>query len=364
MVDDTPNDLQIIGNILHEREYKIAAVNNGKEALEFVKKATPNLILLDVLMPNMDGYEVCRRMKENEKTKDIPIIFISALRDKKNLLEGFAHGAVDYITKPFNRDEVYARVKAHLTIYNQRNELDRLNEKLKETNATKDKFFSIIAHDLKNPLGAFKNVTSFLLKNLRELDDAERMEFLHLMNSSAEHIYSLLENLLHWSKTQSGNIEFNPEDNDLGFIAQDSIQLLKMNADKKSINLHSEIKDRTLVLSDLNMTSTIIRNLLSNAIKFTPDGGEVKIYAKSVGNFQEVTIEDNGVGIPDNVIDKLFRVDVHISTKGTSKEDGTGLGLVLCKEFVEKNGGKIRVESQLDKGSKFIFTMPKSKMKE
>ena len=362
LVDDTANDLQILGNILHDKKYKIAAVKSGKEALEFIGKKNPNLILLDILMPDMDGFEVCQKIKENEAFRHIPVIFISALREKKNVLQGFEYGAVDYITKPFNKEEVLARVKAHITIYNQKNELDALNEELIGINRTKDKFFSIIAHDLKNPLGAFKNVTGFLLKNFRELDDNEKMEFLNLLNSSAQNVYSLLENLLYWSNSQRGMIEYNPEDNDLSFIAEDSIKLLAMNAEKKSIKLESAIKEKSYVYADANMVSTIIRNLLSNAIKFTPEGGNVKISAKKKDKFYEITISDDGVGIPKDTLKKIFLLDVHISTKGTSREEGTGLGLVLCQEFVRKNGGDIRVESEEGVGSRFIFTLPVSKM--
>ena len=165
IVDDNPNDLQIIGNILKAVNYKIAVFTSAKEALEFIRKKQPDIIILDIMMPEIDGYELCRQIKLMEESRDIPVIFISALRETVDIVKGFEIGGLDYVTKPFRKEEVISRVNAHMTIYKQKKELYNLNESLKEINSTKDKFFSIIAHDLKNPLGAFKNVTSFLLKN-------------------------------------------------------------------------------------------------------------------------------------------------------------------------------------------------------
>ncbi len=358
IVDDNKNDLQILGNILREAGYKIAATANGTDALEFVGKKNPDLILLDVKMPDIDGYEVCRRIKAIDGSDSVPVIFISAMREAGDVLKGFETGGVDYITKPFTKDEVLARVNAHLTIFRQKKKLDKLNRDLSEINRTKDKFFSIIAHDLKNPLGSFKNVTGFMLNNFPELGEGEKIEFLNLMNDSAQHVYSLLENLLNWSRSQTGKLEFNPVKVDLKILAAENISLIKMNADKKDIAIINEINERTNVFADPNMVSTIIRNLITNAVKFTHKGGEVVISSKKKGNFVEVTVKDSGIGMNEDISSKLFNMKAHHSTKGTEEEGGTGLGLILCKEFVERHGGSIWVESEVDKGSSFRFTLP------
>ncbi len=358
IVDDNPNDLQIIGNILKEMNYKIAAFTNAGDALEFINKKLPDIIILDIMMPEVDGYELCRQIKQLDFARDIPVIFISALRETVDIVKGFEIGGMDYITKPFKKQETIARVSAHLTIFRQRKELNKLNDELKEINSTKDKFFSIIAHDLKNPLGAFRNVTSFLLKNFKTLPEEEKLDFVDLMNQSASHVYTLLENLLNWSRTQTGRMEFNPEKFNLALVVADTIQLVKMSADKKEITLVNNIEPDTLVVADINMITTVIRNLITNALKFTHKGGTITVNGTPKGDYYQVEVADTGVGMSEDIKQKLFNIKHHHSTLGTNEERGTGLGLILCKEFIERNNGHIWVDSEPDKGSKFNFTLP------
>lgn len=362
IVDDNPNDLQIIGNILKAVNYKIAVFTSAKDALEFIRKKQPDVIILDIMMPDIDGYEVCRQIKTMDDSRDIPVIFISALRETVDIVKGFEIGGLDYVTKPFRKEEVISRVNAHLTIYKQKKELHLLNESLKEINSTKDKFFSIIAHDLKNPLGAFKNVTSFLLKNFKTLQEEEKLDFIDLMNQSAHHVYSLLENLLNWSRSQTGRLEFYPENFDLSMIVNDTIQLLKITAEKKEIELINKVESGSVVFADVNMITTVIRNLISNAVKFTHKNGTITITGiKQDDNFYQVEVADTGVGMSEDIKQKLFNIKHHHTTLGTGNEKGTGLGLILCKEFVEKSRGSIWVDSELEKGSKFCFTVPAMK---
>jgi two-component system, sensor histidine kinase and response regulator len=359
IVDDNPNDLQIIGNILKAVNYKIAVFTGAYDALEFIKKKQPDIIILDIMMPDTDGYELCRQIKQLDFAREIPVIFISALRETVDIVKGFEIGGMDYITKPFRKEEVLSRVNAHLTIFKQKKELNKLNETLKDSNSTKDKFFSIIAHDLKNPLGAFKNVTSFLLKNFNTLQEEEKLDFIDLMNQSAHHVYSLLENLLNWSRSQTGRMEFNPEKFDLSMIVNDSIQLLKITADKKEITLINNIAPGTMIFADINMITTVVRNLISNAIKFTHKDGSISVSGyNNINGFIQVEVSDTGIGMNEDIKQKLFNIKHHHTTLGTGNEKGTGLGLILCKEFVEKNNGKIWVESEFNKGSKFCFTIP------
>jgi signal transduction histidine kinase len=243
-------------------------------------------------------------------------------------------------------------------IKNQKNELSNLNEKLHELNNTKDKFFSIIAHDLRNPLGNFKEIANLMTSSNYEMDEAEKKEFLDLIKDSANNLYSLLENLLEWSRSQRGIMQFNPNEFDLYLLAQNNINMLKFSADSKNIRIISNIKEGTNVTVDGNMIITVIRNLVSNAIKFTPDGGNITINSSNGDKEIIISVSDSGVGIPQSLIDKLFRIDQQVTSIGTNEETGTGLGLILCKEFVEKHGGKIWVESEVGKGSTFYFTIP------
>ncbi|MFA3784041.1 PAS domain S-box protein [Melioribacteraceae bacterium 4301-Me] len=237
-------------------------------------------------------------------------------------------------------------------------EIKKYAEELKELNITKDKFFSIIAHDLKNPFITILGFAELLLADFDELTDDEKKFYVEEMKKSAEMSHTLLQNLLQWSRSQTGRIEYNPQKISLKQIVEQNFALLKQAAAKKNICLESHVDNNTFLNADEDMTDTIIRNLLTNAIKFTSSGGIVSVAANKIDSFTEITISDSGVGMDEESMSKLFKLDSTFSTAGTSNEKGTGLGLIICKEFVEKHGGKIRVESQLGKGSKFIFTLP------
>jgi signal transduction histidine kinase len=229
---------------------------------------------------------------------------------------------------------------------------------LEELNTTKDKFFSIISHDLKSPFNTILGFTDLLIDNFREYNPAETLECLEIIKSSSEHASQLLENLLLWAYAQTGRIEFSPLLLHLKEIVQENIDFVKGLALKKRIQILSLIDEDCLLQADRNMTNTIFRNLLTNAIKFTNPEGQIIVTASNIGLFTEVTVQDNGTGIPEENIDRLFGLGQKYYRKGTADEKGTGLGLILCKEFVEKHGGTIWVESELGKGSQFKFTLP------
>ncbi len=237
-------------------------------------------------------------------------------------------------------------------------ELQAAYDNINELNATKDKFFSIIAHDLKSPLGSFRELTKLLYDAHLDFTEEEKLEFIELMKDSAKNIYSLLENLLEWSRSQRGTIQFEPSTNNLNNIIDENINLAKPTADNKKIKILNQIDSTIFLNIDKNMITTVIRNLLSNAIKFTPENGIIKINAKKYEDKIEVSVIDNGIGMCQDTISKLFRIDVNVTTLGTLKEKGTGLGLILCKEFVELHKGKIWVESEVNVGSTFKFTLP------
>jgi len=236
--------------------------------------------------------------------------------------------------------------------------LEQYLEELKELNATKDRFFSIIAHDLKNPFGALKNLSDILYSMYNDFSEEERLEIISEMYKSSNKLYELLENLLTWSRSQRGTIQFNPEETNLKLITNNCVELLKESANNKSIKLQDEVSEELVVNCDVNMITTVVRNLITNAIKFTPENGEITVFAEKTENEVIVAVRDTGIGISDEDKQILFRIDVHHTTIGTSQEKGTGLGLILCKEFVEKHGGKIWVESEIGKGSTFKFTIP------
>lgn len=365
IVDDISENLQVLGNILSERNLDVSFASNGQQALDAVEFEAPDVILLDISMPEMDGFEVCKRLQANPTTKDIPVIFLTAKTESESVVKGFKLGAVDYVTKPFNAAELVSRVFTHIElnlsrklIKQQNQKLQKQNNDLQELNATKDKFFSIVAHDLKNP---FNTIIGFaeLLITKKDMKPEKLSRFHQYIYDSSQKAYSLLENLLDWSRSQTGRLQWKPDNINIAAIACEVIDLLAGTASNKAIELTLKVEDPLYVFADGNMITTVIRNLVSNALKFTKEGGFVKIISASKNNMIEITIEDSGIGISEENIKKLFRIDENVSTTGTAKEKGTGLGLILCKEFVEKNNGNISVESKIGQGSKFIFTLPK-----
>lgn len=240
--------------------------------------------------------------------------------------------------------------------------LKQSEKKLKELNATKDKFFSIIAHDLKNPFNVLIGSSEMLLKNYDKFNTTHYKQVVRNINQSAKYGYSLLENLLKWARSQTNRIQWKPITINLKDLTHDVILIFEQTAETKNIKLTYSFDDNLTIYADYDMISTVLRNLISNALKFTPKGGEIQILANPAykNNMIEITVSDTGIGIDKQHLNKLFRIDVTHSTSGINNEKGTGLGLILCKEFVEKNNGKIRVESEIGKGSRFIFTLPKS----
>lgn len=241
-----------------------------------------------------------------------------------------------------------------------RNEADikNKNDKLKELNATKDKFFSIIAHDLKNPIFALKQTAELLSDVNHPLNDSEKSEFLKEFTNSSKTVLELLENLLTWSGSQTGRIDFNPISMDVKFIVDQTIRLLNASALNKSIDLINLISESIIIKADVNMLTTVIRNLVSNAIKFTPNNGMITITGRIDENIH-ISISDTGVGISNENIEKLFKIDSNFISHGTNDEKGTGLGLILCNEFILKHDGRIDVESGVGKGSTFTIVLPR-----
>lgn len=248
--------------------------------------------------------------------------------------------------------------KAYQQLKEQKTELEETEQLLRNANNTKDKFFSIIAHDLKNPFLTILGLSDIMVTEFNALDKNKLYTFNVEIQKAAKYTYHLLENLLHWARSQKGNLQLRREKLNLSALVQENLSLLSSNAKKKAIRLNSEVPADAEIYGDRNTIVTVLRNLLTNALKFTNLAGSITVYAGKSGDFYEITVEDTGIGMSDEVKNKLFRIDVQQSSTGTAKEKGTGLGLILCKEFIEKNNGTIRVESEEGKGSRFIFTLP------
>jgi len=371
VVDDQPTNLKVMAGVLSE-EYTLSIANNGINALKMLEKRIPDLILLDIMMPEMDGYEVCRRLKENEKTKDIPVIFLTAKTEIEDVVKGFEYGAVDYIFKPFHTTEMKVRVRNHLNLFHSKNEIKQMNQKLLEaqedlkkvnslleiSNQEKDKFFSIIAHDLKSPFNSILGFSEILKEEINNLDQNAIVEYAGIINYSTRQTLQLLENLLHWARMKQGRMEYLPKNLALSEITEEVLGLVKENARQKNIFLINNVPLETQVFADENMLKTILRNLIVNSIKFTNSGGVVEITSMINNNQIQISVSDTGVGISKQNLEKLFLIGTSFTTRGTDHEKGTGLGLLLCKELVEKHSGRIWAESEINSGTIFHFTVP------
>ena len=396
IVDDNSNNLFSLHELIKDNfPVEVIEATSGFEALRIINEQPVDLCLMDVQMPEMDGFETAKLVRSRPKTAHIPVIFITAFDPNKNLMaKGLNAGGLDYLTKPIDDVQIVHTLNMYLRFLGrERNinseldkkvqmrtiELQNINRKLnieieerkraetalqesetklREANAAKDKFFSIIAHDLRNPFNAVIGFSNVLRENIFELDIKEISEYIGYIYESATNAYTLLGNLLDWARSQTNSIQFNPGAINISDIINSTLIILSGEATKKNITMSLTIPNDCVVLADSNMVSAVFRNLVSNAIKFTRSGGFISIYSRITEGYHEFTIEDNGIGIQKKDIEKLFRIDTKVYSKGTAEESGTGLGLILCKEFIEKNAGTIRVESEPGKGSKFKFTLP------
>jgi signal transduction histidine kinase len=352
IVDDVSKNIQLLGSILRQEGYSLSFATSGKQALDMVVSDTFDLILLDVMMPEMDGFEVCKRLKQQPDIRDIPVIFLTAKAEAESVVNGFELGAVDYVTKPFNVKELLARVKAHLTIIQQRRQLEQLN-------ASKDTFLSMIAHDLRSPFSALQHLIHLTAEQITASGHTTLEQTMKLIETSTDNLHALLENLLTWSRIQRGVMEYHPHTMDVHVIVTRNVELLASNAEQKQMSLKNMVAEQLLVSADMDMIDAVVRNLISNALKFTEAGGSIEVRATHDERHVTVSVSDTGIGIAEEHLSKLFRIDAKYKRLGTAREKGTGLGLILCKEFVEQHGGTIRVESEVGKGTTFSFTLPK-----
>jgi two-component system, sensor histidine kinase and response regulator len=360
VVDDNPRNIQVIGTILREAGYEVGFALNGKQALDILQdSADYDLVLMDIKMPVMDGFETTKLLSRNERLREIPVIFLSASHETDNIIAAFDIGGVDYVTKPFNTKELLARVNTHIQLKYRTLQVKNYAIELEKLNATKDKFFSIIAHDLRNPFEGILMICRTLLARMATYSQEEIKMQIEMISSATESGNKLLENLLIWSRSQTGGITFKPTEMELGPLIDRCIDSLSTQAQAKNISINYISKSKLKANTDESMFCHILRNLMTNAIKFTEGPGMITIGVEQNNGSIEVSVTDTGIGISEQDMNRMFRIDGNISSRaGTRNESGSGLGLILCQEFVEKMGGSIRVESESGKGSRFTFTLP------
>lgn len=356
VVDDNQINFKVVSSFLKDQNYNIEYAINGFEALNILQNLQIDLIIMDVLMPQMDGFETTKKIKSDEKYKDIPIIFLTAKTQTKDIIEGFHAGAVDYITKPFNGDELIMRVKNHL-------ELSEAKQTIIKFQKTRDRLYSILAHDIRSPLTSITMLLDGLSGNYIDPNSSGFKSIVSTISLSTKNTLTLIQNILEWTKIQSYDIALFVESVDLQMVIDKTISLLMMNLQEKNLKVFCHIPPNTFMFVDEITVSNIFRNLIANAIKFTKPGGEITISSEESSEFVHITIQDTGIGMSSEIIEKIFDKDEHFTCRGTNNEPGTGLGLYMVKDFVKLNKGTLKVESEIDYGTKFTISFPKNKQK-
>ncbi len=354
VVDDIPTNVMLVQAILKKEGYSIITADNGAKALGIAQDQHPNIILLDIMMPEMDGYEVLQRLKSNPETNDIPVIIMSALNDMPSIVKGYQLGATEYVTKPFQREELVKRIAHRFELYS----IERIKEELESTIEARDSLFSIISHDLRSPLGSLKMLNNSVLRLIdKEKVGNDAYEMLLMMNKTSEDTFQLLDNLTKWNKYSQNKSQLYKQKTDINGLIESIITLFLPIAELKNVTIESKGLEGVLMGEvDVDKVKTIVRNLLSNAVKFSYEGGKVIISTRTEDNFMYFNIQDSGKGIKEEDKEKLLNQS-HFSTYGTNNEHGSGLGLMLCKAFVELHGGKFWFKSEEEKGSTFHFSI-------
>jgi len=358
IVDDVVSNVLLLKILLTNEKFQVCTANNGTSCIEMTRKEHPDLILLDVMMPDMNGFDTATILKKDDSTKDIPIIFLTALNTPQDLVHGFQVGASDFLTKPFNKEELVMRVTQQISLVAAKRIIEKQNEELRATLSNRDKMYSVIAHDLRSPMASIRMVLNLVVASASpETVGAELYTLLDQANRESEEVHDLLDNLLKWTKSQTGRLTVVKQELDLSDIIPGVVEIFETIAQTKRIKLDYQPTGGALkVEADNDMMKTVVRNFLSNAIKFSPEDSTIEIIMAQEGDFAKVSVRDHGVGIAADRLESIFHKGE--TTYGTGGEEGSGLGLQLCQDFARKNGGDCTVESVEGEGSTFSVLIP------
>ena len=361
VVDDTPENLQVLTGMLKDRGYKVRPAPNGKVALQAAKSEPPDLVLLDVNMPDLNGYEVCARLKRDERLRDVPVIFISALTETLDKVMAFGVGGVDYITKPFQFEEVEARVAAHLKLRRLQLELEVRNRELRQTNEElrrlqelRDNLTNMIVHDLRSPLTGVLSAFTVIAGEPEALSPTNR-RLLGVAQSALDQVIAMVSSVLDLSKIEAGELRPQRKDCDLLALVYQTAATLEPLRGSRTILFECDAEAIPAFL-DRDLIARVIQNFLGNALKFTGDKGTIRLRVERLPAGAKVSVIDDGPGIPAEFHERIFEKYGQVKTGRPML--GTGLGLTFCRLAVEAHGGTIGVASEPGRGSTFWFELP------
>ncbi|HVO74358.1 MAG TPA: hybrid sensor histidine kinase/response regulator [Ignavibacteriaceae bacterium] len=367
LIEDSIHDARLFAESLtnnYNEEFDIIHSSDVKSGIKSLSQKSFDIIVADLNLPDSRGIETFHKIKQ--ASGNIPIIILSGMNDSNLTLESIRNGAQDYVYKgSYEGDFIYRvlrhaieREKLFREIEERTIKLIKLNNELQELNHNKDRMYSIISHDLLSPINALNGYASLLKENYNDYSEEERKESVDVIDELVRNVTDLLKELLIWSGVNTGRIKYTPETLNLGSLLRKQVEYLKLTAAKKNIGL-SEAINEMYIMADKMMIETVARNLISNAIKFTKSGGKISIKNFSADGMAIFIIEDSGIGMEQNELDKLFKKNENISKEGTNQEKGIGLGLLICKEFINRHNGTIEVQSKKNSGTSFIVSLPK-----
>jgi two-component system sensor histidine kinase/response regulator len=358
-VDDDRINLRIIGGILRHEGYEIAEAASGEQALEVYPTFQPNLVLLDVMMPGIDGFATCRTLKKSYGDACAPVIFVTAKSEADDIVMGFDAGGVDYLTKPFRPKEVVARIRTHLSNQQLVEQQKLLVDQLSKANAAKDRFLGMCAHDLRNPLSSIRGLAELMDENAIGALTAEQREIVQTIHGASQSMLQLVNELLDVATIEAGHLKLVKEPTSVAEIVERSVYLSNIEAAKKNTHIEMvRLPHDPVVDVDRNKIRQVVDNLISNAVKYSPRGSVITVLVHANDKVAGFAVRDNGPGIPDDERHKLFKDYGRLSAVPTDGEKSTGLGLAICRKIVEAHDGTIGVENNAGRGCEFVVSLP------
>ncbi len=353
IVDDHPTNIKLVEAFLkRDGRYNYLSTTQPTQVLELCRNQAVDMVLLDIMMPEMDGYEVCEALKENPDTREIPVIFLTAKHEPESIVTGFKAGGIDYLIKPLNGMELLVRMTTHLN-------LRRHQQQLRELNATKDRFISIIAEDLRSPITGLRGVLQMVDNNFDTLSKEQLHEYISMAHLAADSLDSLSANLIQWSSLHASELPLYPAQLDLHELFASAIRSAQEESPQKDIQFQLKVEEGSLITTDESSLRQVALNLLRNAVAFSHNRGEITIAATADDKEWTISISDNGIGIDAENQKRLFKLDQRFSRAGTAGETGSGMGLLLCQEILERNQGTITIQSELNRGTQATITLPR-----
>ncbi len=356
VVDDQPKNLQLVAAVL-KGAYRLLIADSAEKAIKAAQEKHPNLILMDVMMPEMSGFEAAQLLKADPGTNEIPIIFLTARGDTTDLIQGFESGGVDYVLKPFVRQELLQRVSTHVELDIKRRELKRKSAQLHHLNEEKTQLLSVLSHDLRNLIGGNMGLLQIMESDFDTLTLDELREFIGMISTSTVQTYNLMDDLLAWLKSQNREVRIQRVPIQVSALLDHAAVLFANQLRQKCITMEVVCDSNIVIHADINMMETVVRNLVNNAIKFSKSNSNIELSALGQKGSVRISVKDKGIGISVSKLEKLWN-SAFESDPGTAGEKGSGVGLNLCKSYVEHHGGSILAESEVGVGTTFHVTIP------